>query len=71
VVTAAPTIAEAVVTAIMLENAARIQLIAQAAGAMRPEFSPADIAALKRDLSQPEQFAINFDYLVRRLGRQR
>ena len=60
-------IAEAVITAIMLENAARVQMIAEAAGALAPEFPPADIEQLKRDLSKPEQFEINFDYLVRRL----
>jgi L-fuculose-phosphate aldolase len=62
-------IAEAVVTAIMLENAARIETIAQAAGGPAAQFSDDDIAQLKRDLSNPEQFAVNFDYLVRRLKR--
>jgi L-fuculose-phosphate aldolase len=69
IVTAGATIAEAVITAIALENAARIQLLAQAAGEIAPEFPRDDIDKLKRDLSQPEQFAINFDYLVRRLRR--
>ena len=67
VVTAAATVAEAVISAIMLENAAQIQMIAQAAGETAPEFPADDIEKLKRNLSQPEQFAINFDYLVRRL----
>jgi ribulose-5-phosphate 4-epimerase/fuculose-1-phosphate aldolase len=60
-------IAEAVVSAIMLENAAMVQLTAQAAGDPAPEFPAAEIEKLKADLSRPEQFAINFDYLVRRV----
>ena len=33
------------------------------------ELPPEDIAKLKGELSQPEQFQINFDYLVRRVKR--
>lgn len=68
VVTAAASIAEAVVTAIMLENAARVQMIAEAAGDLAPEFPREDIEALKDMLSKPDQFAVNFDYLVRKLS---
>ncbi len=64
------TIAEAVVGATMLENAAMIQLAVEAAGDPAPEFPPEDIAKLKGELSQPEQFQINFDYLVRRVKRR-
>jgi L-fuculose-phosphate aldolase len=67
VVAVGANIAEAVVGVIMLENAAMIQLAAEAAGDPAPEFATDDIAKLKRDISQPEQFAINFDYLVRRV----
>jgi L-fuculose-phosphate aldolase len=67
VVAVGANIAEAVVGVIMLENAAMIQLAAETAGDPAPEFSTDDIAKLKRDISQPEQFAINFDYLVRRV----
>jgi L-fuculose-phosphate aldolase len=70
VAVAGASIAEAVVSAIMLENAAQVQLIAEAAGDPAPEFSAADIERLKHDLSQPEQFAINFDYLARRAKRR-
>jgi L-fuculose-phosphate aldolase len=59
-------IAEAVVSIIMLENAAMVQLTAEAAGIAAPEFPADDIERLKRDIGQPEQFAINFEYLVRR-----
>jgi L-fuculose-phosphate aldolase len=71
VAAAGASIAEAVVSVIMLENAARVQLIAEAAGELAPEFPLADIEKLKHDLSRPEQFAINFDYLARRVkGRE-
>jgi L-fuculose-phosphate aldolase len=64
-------IAEAVVGVIMLENAAMIQLAVEAAGDPAPEFPADDIAKLKREISQPEQFQINFDYLVRRVKRRK
>jgi L-fuculose-phosphate aldolase len=63
-------IEEAVVSIIMLEEAARIQLIAEASGELAPEFPPDDIAKFKREIGQPEQFAINFDYLARRVKRR-
>jgi L-fuculose-phosphate aldolase len=63
-------IAEAVVGVIMLENAAMVQLTAEAAGDPAPEFPRADIEKLKRDISRPEQFVVNFDYLVRRVKRR-
>jgi L-fuculose-phosphate aldolase len=62
-------IAEAVVAATMLENAAMIQLAVEAAVEAAPEFPPDDIAKLKSEVGQPEQFQINFDYLVRRVKR--
>jgi L-fuculose-phosphate aldolase len=65
------TIAEAVIGTIMLENGAMVQLLVEAAGDPAPEFSRADIEKLKTDITQPEQFTINFDYLVRRVKRRR
>ncbi len=65
-----PSIAEAVVGTIMLENAAMVQMIAEAAGEMAPEFPHADMVKLQTDISRADQFAINFDYLVRRLKRR-
>jgi len=59
-----------VISTIMLEDAAKIQLIAEAAGECSPEFPRADIEKLQHDISRPEQFVINFDYLVRRLKRK-
>lgn len=70
VVVAGASIEEVVVSVIMLENAAQIQLIAEAAGTPAPEFPRADIEKLKHDLSRPEQFKINFEYLVRRVKRR-
>jgi len=63
-------IAETVIGTIMLENAAMVQMIAEAAGDPAPEFPRADIVKLKHDISQPEQFRVNFDYLVRRVKRR-
>jgi L-fuculose-phosphate aldolase len=62
-------IEEAVINAIMLENAAMIQMITEAAGDPAPEFPREDIAKLKEDISKPDQFIVNFEYLVRRLKR--
>jgi L-fuculose-phosphate aldolase len=69
-VIATPTIEETVICALMFENAAMIQLIAEAAGDTTPEFTADDIAKLKHDIGQPEQFKINYDYLVRRVKRR-
>lgn len=62
-------IEEAVINAIMLETAAMIQMITEAAGDPAPEFPHEDIAKLKEGISKPDQFIVNFDYLVRRLKR--
>jgi L-fuculose-phosphate aldolase len=69
VVVTGASIAEAVIGTIMLENGAMVQLLAEAAGDPAPEFPRADIEQLKRDISQPEQFEVNFDYLARRVRR--
>lgn len=70
IVVATTSIEETVVAAIMLENAAMVQMITEAAGTPVPEFPRADIEKLQFDLSRPEQFKINFDYLVRRVKRR-
>lgn len=70
VVVTGATIDEAVIGTIMLENGCMIQLLAEAAGDPAPEFSRADIEKLKADISRPEQFKINFDYLARRIKRR-
>jgi len=70
VVVAGASIEEVVIATIMLENAAMIQLVTDAAGTPAEEFPAADIAQLKHDISRPEQFKVNFDYLVRRAKRR-
>ncbi len=70
VVVTGKTIEEAVIGVIMLENAATIQLMVEAAGDPAPEFPPDDIAKFKNEIGQPEQFKINFDYLARRISRR-
>jgi L-fuculose-phosphate aldolase len=70
VVAAGASIAEAVITVIMLENAARVQMITEAAGDPAPEFPRADIEKLRADITRPDQFVVNFDYLVRRVKRR-
>lgn len=69
IVVATRSIEETVIGAIMLENAAMTQMIAEGDDTLAPEFSRADIAKLKDEIGQPEQFVINFDYLVRRAKR--
>jgi L-fuculose-phosphate aldolase len=63
-------IEETVIGTIMLENGAMVQLLAEAAGDLAPEFPRADIEKLKHDISRPEQFKVNFDYLARRVMRR-
>ncbi len=70
VVVIGSSIAEAVIGTLMLENGAMVQLLVEAAGDPGPEFSRADIEKLKAEISPPEQFAINFDYLARRVKRR-
>jgi L-fuculose-phosphate aldolase len=70
VVVTGASIAETVIGTIMLENGAMVQLLAEAAGEVAPEFPRADIEKLKAIITQPEQFQINFDYLVRRVKRR-
>jgi len=69
VVVTGASIAEAVISTLMLENGAMVQLLAEAAGEVAPEFPRADIERLKSDIGQPEQFQINYDYLARRVKR--
>jgi L-fuculose-phosphate aldolase len=64
------TIEQAVISVIALETAARIQLLAEAAGDPAPEFSRADIETLRQEIARPEQCAVNFDYLARRVRRK-
>ncbi|MFT8245370.1 class II aldolase/adducin family protein [Roseomonas sp. BN140053] len=67
VAVAGTTLEEAVVLSVMLEEAARVQLLVEAAGGAAPEFPPEDIAPLRQFLLSPEQCAINFAYLARKV----
>ena len=60
------TVDEATILAIMLDNACQIQLLAEAGGGLGELFSAADIEKLHRDITRPEQYSINFEYLRRR-----
>ncbi len=60
---------QAVVLCVMLEEAARVQLLTMAAGGDGWEFPAEDVAKLKRNLMSPEQFVINFNYLARKARR--
>ena len=63
------TIEEATVLAIMLENACQIQLLAQAGGGIGEMFGSDAVQRLHHDITRPEQYTINFDYLLRRVHR--
>ena len=61
---------EATILAIMLDNACQIQLATMAAGGIGEKFSPEQVSKLHHDITRPEQYVINFDYLKRRAMRQ-
>ena len=69
-VTVGGTVGEAVINAIMLENACMIQMIADAVDGPKPHFSDAEIDKLRQKIGRKDQFEINFDYLVRRAKRR-
>jgi hypothetical protein len=54
------------VLTIWLDNAAQIQLLAAAAGGPGPMFEAGSIQRLHDNITRPEQFTINFEYLRRR-----
>lgn len=60
---------ESTILAIMLDNACRIQLLADAAGGAGPMFDDASIQRLQHNITRPEQYRVNFDYLLRRARR--
>ena len=60
------TVEESTILTIMLENACQIQLLAEAAGGVGELFKADDIAHLHENITRPEQYSINFEYLRRR-----
>lgn len=62
------TIEESVVLALLLDEACRIQLLAQAAGGIGETFPPDDVERLHHNVTRPEQYTINFEYLRRKVS---
>jgi L-fuculose-phosphate aldolase len=60
---------EAVVLALLLEDACKIQLMTEAAGGVGECFSVEDIQRLHDTVTRPEQFSVNFEFLRRKVQR--
>jgi len=63
---AGATVEESTILAIMLDNACKIQLLAEAAGGIGEMFSPELVRELHDAITRPEQFTINFEFLRRK-----
>ena len=63
-------VADAVVGAIMLENACRVQILAESTGSVADEFPLEQIMILQEKLAGIKQMEINFEYLRRKLKRR-
>ena len=61
---------EATILTIWLDNAAQIQLLAEAAGGAGPMFGADNIRRLHDNITRPEQYSVNFEYLRRRAHRK-
>ena len=57
---------ESTVLTILLDNACQIQLLAQAGGGIGPMFDADDVQRLHRNITRPDQYSVNFEYLRRR-----
>ena len=66
---AGATVEESTILAIMLDNACKIQLLAEAAGGIGEVFPPEYVKELHDAIIQPEQYAINFAFLRRKVLR--
>lgn len=69
VAVAGRSIEESVVLALMLDSACHIQLLTEAAGGVGETFPPEDVQRLHDAITRAEQFAINFDFLRRKVHR--
>jgi ribulose-5-phosphate 4-epimerase/fuculose-1-phosphate aldolase len=69
VAVAGRTVEEAVVLTLALEEACRIQLMAQAAGGVGERFSDDEVSRLHDAITREEQFTMNFDFLARKANR--
>ena len=63
------TVEESTILAIMLDNACRIQLLAEAAGGIGEVFPPEDVRELHEAITRPAQYTINFEFLRRKVLR--
>ena len=63
------TVEESTILAIMLDNACKIQLLAEAAGGIGEVFPPEYIKELHEAITRPEQYTINFEFLRRKVWR--
>jgi L-fuculose-phosphate aldolase len=61
---------EATILTILLDNAAQIQLLAEAAGGPGTMFEDDGVQRLHRNVTQAEQYTVNFEYLRRRIHRK-
>lgn len=61
---------ESTLLTIWLDNAAQIQLLVEAAGGAGPLFDADNIRRLQDNITRPEQYRINFEYLRRRAHRK-
>jgi ribulose-5-phosphate 4-epimerase/fuculose-1-phosphate aldolase len=64
------TVEEATILTIMLDNAAQIQLLAEAAGGAGALFEDGSIQRLHDNITRAEQYIVNFEYLRRRANRK-
>jgi ribulose-5-phosphate 4-epimerase/fuculose-1-phosphate aldolase len=62
-------IEESVILAIMLDNACRIQLLAEAAGGIGEQFASDNVRRLHDTIIRAEQYVINFEFLRRKAYR--
>jgi L-fuculose-phosphate aldolase len=62
-------IEESVILAIALDNACRIQLLAEAAGGIGQQFGDEHVGRLHETIIRHEQYVINFEYLRRKAYR--
>jgi ribulose-5-phosphate 4-epimerase/fuculose-1-phosphate aldolase len=69
VVVVGASLEESTVLSLLLEEACRIQLLVQASGGVGEMFAADNIAKLHHNITRPEQYTINFDYLRRRVSR--
>jgi L-fuculose-phosphate aldolase len=62
-------IEESTILTIMLENACQIQLAAQSGGGIGEQFDASSIERLHFNITRPEQYIVNFEYLKRKAYR--